>query len=202
MLRISAAALNWSTGYIASGCDTLIALLRLSLRGAQIGKHFKVRGALDLYIQRKAVVRIGDNCRIKSGFAENPVGGYRRTGIWVGRHATLSIGQRVGVSSSTIVCSHSVTIEDDVLIGGGCNIYDTDFHSLLADARLVRPDVTVKTAPVVIKRRSFVGAHSIILKGVVIGEEAVIGAGSVVRSNVPAGEIWAGNPACFVRKVL
>ena len=52
-----------------------------------------------------------------------------------------------------------------------------------------------------IGKRVFVGGHSIILKGVTIGDDAVIGAGSVVAKNVPVGEIWAGNPARFIRKV-
>ena len=153
-------------------------------------------------VHRTAITQIGDNCRIKSGFAENPVGGYRRTGIWIGRNGILTIGNGVGISNSTIVCSHAVTIEDEVFIGGGCNIYDTDFHSLTPDARLAVPDTTVQMAPVIIKRRSFIGGHSIILKGVVIGEGAVIGAGSIVSRSVPAGEIWAGNPARFIRRVV
>jgi acetyltransferase-like isoleucine patch superfamily enzyme len=113
----------------------------------------------------------------------------------------LVIGRNVGLSGTTIVCARSVTIEDDVYIGGGCNIYDTDFHSISPEARLARPDSTVKTAPILIKRRSFVGAHTTILKGVVIGEAAVIGAGSVLARSVPDGEIWAGNPARFVRRI-
>ena len=52
-----------------------------------------------------------------------------------------------------------------------------------------------------IKDHAFIGAHAIILKGVTIGEGSVIGAGSVVTKSVPDGEIWAGNPAVFIRKV-
>lgn len=63
------------------------------------------------------------------------------------------------------------------------------------------PDVHIKSKPVVIKRGAWIGGGSIILKGVVIGEYSVIGAGSVVTRSVPAGEIWAGNPARFIRKL-
>ncbi|MEI3417887.1 MAG: DapH/DapD/GlmU-related protein [Blautia sp.] len=55
--------------------------------------------------------------------------------------------------------------------------------------------------PVVIKNGVFIGANSIILKGVTIGEKAIIGAGSVVTRSIPDGEIWAGNPARFIRKI-
>lgn len=55
--------------------------------------------------------------------------------------------------------------------------------------------------PVVIKNGVFIGANSIILKGVTIGEKAIVGAGSVVTRSIPDGEIWAGNPAKFIRKI-
>ena len=58
-----------------------------------------------------------------------------------------------------------------------------------------------KCAPVVIENNVFIGAHCIILKGVSIGENSIIGAGSVVTKNVPANQIWAGNPAKFIRKI-
>lgn len=58
-----------------------------------------------------------------------------------------------------------------------------------------------KTKPVIIKDGAFIGTDCIILKGVTIGEKSVIGAGSVVTKSVPDGEIWAGNPAKFIRKV-
>jgi acetyltransferase-like isoleucine patch superfamily enzyme len=59
----------------------------------------------------------------------------------------------------------------------------------------------VRTAPVTIRRRAFVGGHSILLKGSIVGEGAVLGAGSVLRAVVPDGQIWAGNPARFLRHV-
>ena len=58
-----------------------------------------------------------------------------------------------------------------------------------------------KAKPVIIKDGAFIGTDCIILKGVTIGEKSVIGAGSVVTKSVPDGEIWAGNPAKFIRKV-
>lgn len=57
------------------------------------------------------------------------------------------------------------------------------------------------TSPVVIKDGVFIGAHCIILKGVTIGEKSIIGAGSVVTKSIPDGEIWAGNPAKFIRRI-
>jgi acetyltransferase-like isoleucine patch superfamily enzyme len=106
----------------------------------------------------------------------------------------------VGLSNSTIVCMNAVTIEDDVLLGGGSRVYDTDFHSLRPEERCLPGNPGARTARVHIGRRAFVGGHSTLLKGVSVGEEAVIGAGSVVRSDVPAREVWAGNPAARLRE--
>lgn len=59
----------------------------------------------------------------------------------------------------------------------------------------------IKTKPVIIEEGAFIGGGTIILKGVVIGRHSVVGAGSVVTRSIPPGEIWAGNPARFVRKL-
>ena len=63
------------------------------------------------------------------------------------------------------------------------------------------PDPGIGTKPVLIRQGAFIGAHSIILKGVTIGRHSVIGAGSVVTHDVPDNEIWAGNPAVFVKRI-
>ncbi len=199
--RLFLTGLEVILGRLITTVDSVITRLRLIALGVQVGPRLRVRGWIDLHIDRRSRVVIGAECRIKSGFAENAVGGYRRLGVWTFPGAALTIGQGVGLSGSTIVCANSISIGDEVYIGGDCNIYDTDFHSINPEDRLARPDTKIKTAPIVIERRSFIGGHSLILKGVTIGEEAVIGAGSVVTRNVPAREIWAGNPAKFVGKV-
>ncbi len=79
-------------------------------------------------------------------------------------------------------------------------ICDTDFHSIEYSYRLEKPDTHIRTAPVRICEGAFIGARSIILKGVTIGKHSVIGAGSVVTKSVPDNEIWAGNPAVYIRK--
>jgi acetyltransferase-like isoleucine patch superfamily enzyme len=176
-----------------------VARVRLRCHGAEVGGGLRVHGPLRLRVHRTGSIRIGDHCRIQSGFAGNPVGGGCRMALWVGPGARLQIGNRVGLSNSTIVCQRSVSVEDDVFLGGDCKVYDTDFHSLLAGVRARPGNPGVRTAPVVIGRGAFVGGHSIVLKGVTIGEEAVVGAGSVVRAAVPARQVWAGNPAVHLR---
>lgn len=144
-------------------------------------------------------VSLGNRVRIHSGAMLNSVGGHRRTIIRVYKGAHLHISDNSGLSSSTIVCIHSIKIGENVFIGGGCEIYDTDFHALDYEERMNNQGSEDIQAPVVIEDGAFIGAHSIILKGVTIGKKAIIGAGSVVTCSVPAGEIWVGNPARFIR---
>lgn len=146
-------------------------------------------------------VTFGDDCRINSGREFNVIGGDTQCSFVCQKSGQIEIGNRVGISNSTIVSFSKVTIEDCVLIGGGCKIYDSDFHSIDFEHRMQRPDTHIKTKSILIKEGAFIGAQSIILKGVTIGKHSVVGAGSVVTKDIPDGEIWGGNPAVFIRKV-
>src|SRR5690606_35900711 len=66
----------------------------------------------------------------------NVIGGDVRTNLIVEKGCKLIIGNNVGISNSTIVCHKSIVIEDNVLIGGGCKVYDTDFHSICLSQRI------------------------------------------------------------------
>ena len=112
----------------------------------------------------------------------------------------LVIGNNVGISGSTICATKSVTIGDNVLIGSGCLITDSDAHPLNWQDRRENRNENTLCAPVVIGNDVFVGARSIILKGVTIGDRAVIGAGSVVSKDVQADCVVAGNPAIVVKR--
>ncbi|HEY7514831.1 MAG TPA: acyltransferase [Vicinamibacteria bacterium] len=199
ILRRLLAALHMAWLYVAVAFWTATARLRLFVHGARVGRGLRVWGPIRLHCHPTSSIRIGDGCRIQSGFAGNPVGGSRRMALWLGPGAHLTLGNRVGLSNSTIVCMKSVAIEDDVFLGGGSQIYDTDFHSVRPDERGRPGNPGTRTRPVVLRARAFVGGHSTLLKGVTVGAEAVVGAGSVVRSDVPDRQIWAGNPAAFVR---
>ncbi|MGN8753415.1 acyltransferase [Blautia sp. HCP3S3_C4] len=172
--------------------------LKMRLLGVEIGRGFGSCGIITL-VKLQGCMTIGNNSYINSHRIADPIGGQNRTILQLAG-GKLIIGNRVGISNTAICCANSVIIEDDVTIGAGCKIYDTDFHSPIAEYRL-NGNTHVRTAPVHIKERAFIGGHSIILKGVTIGRESVIGAGSVVTCDVPDGEIWAGNPAKYVKRV-
>lgn len=166
-------------------------------------KSIKSYGVPYIAVSPKGTCIIGDNFRMSNGVRFNPIGFPQPCQIVVTDGAKLEIGKNVGMSQAAIICHHSITIGDEVKIGGGVKIYDTNFHSLNPEVRRVRElDMKEKKCrPVVIEHDTFIGAGSIILSGVTIGANSVVAAGSVVSKSIPANEIWGGNPARFIKKV-
>jgi acetyltransferase-like isoleucine patch superfamily enzyme len=124
----------------------------------------------------------------------------------------LEIGNNVVVGGGSVIdCAVSVRIEDDVMVSYQCIIADSDNHSIYPELRTAdvanwmngrRHDWSHSAmGPVVIKRGAWIGARSIILKGVTIGEGAVVGMGSVVTCDVPPRCVVAGNPARIIREI-
>ena len=121
--------------------------------------------------------KIGENCNICSHcFIENDV--------HVGNNVTIKCGVQVW---------DGVTIEDNVQIGANVTFTNDKYP------RAKNPNWDL--VPTLIKRGASIGAGSVVLCGIEIGEKAMIGAGSVVTKNVPAGELWVGNPARFVKRI-
>lgn len=123
--------------------------------------------------------------------------------------ARIIVGDRCFIGRSHIVAATQVEIESDVIISWGVTIVDHNSHALAAEDRA--DDVAlwavgkkdwskVTTSPTLLKRGCWVGFNAIILKGVTIGEGAVVGAGSVVTRDVPAHSVVAGNPAQVIRQ--
>lgn len=171
----------------------------LQRKHVQYDKSLEIRGRIKIH--GNGLIQIGKDVRINSSEESNPIGGQTFT-VFSLQGGTITIGDNVGMSNVAIVCRESVEIGDDVLLGGGVKIYDTDFHSLSAEERKNREIVheRINSKAVVIKRAAFIGAHTIILKGVTIGEGAIVGAGSVVTKDIPSFEVWAGNPVRFIKK--
>ena len=174
--------------------------LVMNLSSISYGKGFRSCGTVLYRRYEGGVMKIGKDVSINSHLVANPIGGQNKTVFCVTKGGKLIIGNRVGISNTAFYAAHEIIVEDDAVIGAGCKIYDTDFHSTIAEYRL-NGNTNVMGKPVRIGRRSFIGGHSIILKGVSIGEQAVVAAGSVVTQSVPANEIWGGNPAKFLKKI-
>jgi len=131
----------------------------------------------------------------------NPVGLSNRCSIYVAAGARLYIGSNSGFSGVSIFCSKDIYIGNNVNFGGNCWIWDTDFHPLNFKHRSSHDTSKIKSKNVYIGNDVLIGANSMILKGVRIGDRSIIGAGSVVTKDVPSDEIWAGNPAHFIRNI-
>lgn len=170
----------------------------LRLHGAKIGSNFSCNGKL--YVSGSGFIDIGKDVTINSSIENNPVAGVGYSAILM-QGGKLQIGDGVGISNTSITCANGIIIEKDVAIGAGCMIADTDFHSLNVIERHREVDLGIRTAPIKIREGAFVGSRAIILKGVTIGKESVVGAGSVVTKDIPDGEIWAGNPAKYIRSL-
>lgn len=174
----------------------------LSLNGIKVSGKVKSAGMPIVHLSLTAQCYVGKNLTLGNWDCLNASGLKAKCKLEVRNGATLRIGDNVGMTSTTIMCFNGISIGDNVKLGVGTHIYDTDFHNIDPLARLNGDkQKTVKTSPVVIGNNVFVGAYSIILKGVTIGDNSVIGAGSVVTKDVPANEVWAGNPARFMKKL-
>ena len=164
------------------------------IKGVKYPEKGFVKGKIRLV--NKGQIFFNEGCVVNGKNKYNPIGFGDGCSIVAEQGARITIGKNVGMSNCTLYSRDSITIGDSVLLGGGVKIYDTDFHSLDAQYRGTPEDKKhTKNKPVVIEDKAFIGAGTIVLKGVHIGKEAVVGASSVVTKNIPAGEIWAGNPA-------
>ena len=161
-------------------------------------KHKKLvaNGLPHVNISRFGQAEFGENLLLRTGVANSEVG-LVGTRIVVRGHGRLKIGKNVGMTNTSIFVDDSITIGDNVMIGGGTQIFDTNFHSTDADNRIAGKNAStdVKTSPIHIGDKVFIGTNCLICKGVTIGDNAVIAAGSVVVKNVGANEMHGGNPA-------
>ena len=158
-------------------------------------------GGGELNLSNPSTVRIGKSFRCRGkGYG---IDSGNDSVIYVSKHAKLEIGDNFGMSNTSIHCYEEITIGNYVNIGGGCKIFDSNFHSIRWQDRADRKkDIqNKKTAPVHIGNYVFIGARSIICKGVTIGDHSIVAAGSVVVKDIPADEIWGGNPAKFIKKL-
>lgn len=168
------------------------------LNKIQIDQFPLINGVI--YLRNQGNFKIGKNCIINSSYFFNPTG-FERTIITVEETGSLIIKDNVGISNTAIYCSNSIVICDNVFIGAGVKIYDTDFHSIKLSDRITIPDRNVQQGKIIIESGAFIGAGTYILKNATIGKESIVGAGSVVTKTIPPYEIWAGNPAKFIKKI-
>lgn len=180
--------------------EPMVSWPRLLPGGVSIGSGTKLNLAtLSAREPKGCSVSIGSNSNIEASL------------VLERESARISIGSRTHLGGGTLVAAaSSIEIGDDVLIAFEALIMDHNSHSLKFRER--QHDVrdwlqgskdwsTVATVPVKISDKAWIGVRAVILKGVTIGEGAVVGAGSIVTSDVPPWTIVAGNPARIIRSL-
>lgn len=184
---------------IQSNLDSLMNYIEFAINNTSYSKIPRVIGRI--LIRNEGRLVIGDNVRFNSSQISNYVGLYKPCTIGIEKGGEVIIGNNAGFSGVSIYCQKYIKIGNYVNCGGNVALWDSDFHPLEYEARRIHDVTKIKTSPVIIEDDVFIGANSIILKGVRIGKRSIIGAGSVVTGNIPEGEIWAGNPAKFLKKI-
>jgi acetyltransferase-like isoleucine patch superfamily enzyme len=128
------------------------------------------------------------------------IGDESRVGPFVEIQKNAAVGRRCKVSSHTFICE-GVTLEDEVFVGHGVTFVNDRFPRATTEAGALQGDADWVCEPTLVRRRASIGSGATILCGVTIGEEAVVGAGSVVTHDVPARTVVAGNPARELRRL-
>lgn len=161
--------------------------------GLNLGNACSFYGRTYFCRHRDSSIIIGNDCTFYSKIAANL---YNRSCsiITYSKNAKIKIGNNVGMSGTVIGAHKSIIIGNNVRCGANTFIFDSDFH--IGDYRVGEPK------EVIIHDNVWLGINVIVLKGVTIGENSVIGAGSVVIKNIPANVIAAGNPCKVIKDII
>ncbi len=147
-------------------------------------------------------VKLGQNVRIFSftNLYGCEIGDDSKVGTFVEIQKGSKIGARCKISSHSFICE-GVTIEDDVFIGHNVVFTNDKFPRATTDGKL-QTEADWVCIPTLVKKGASIGSGAVLLCGITIGENAMIGAGSVVTKDVPAGVTVVGNPARIVKPRL
>jgi acetyltransferase-like isoleucine patch superfamily enzyme len=148
-------------------------------------------------------VRMGQNVSIHAfvNLYGCSIGDNSRVGAFVEIQKNASVGRNVKVSSHTFICE-GVTIEDDVFIGHNVSFINDKYPKATNERGVPQTEADWGVVKTLVKRGASIGTSATILCGLSIGENAVVGAGSVVTRDVPDNAIVAGNPARLIRKAV
>ncbi|MCA1563315.1 MAG: N-acetyltransferase [Acidobacteria bacterium] len=154
----------------------------------------------DYYVAITPDVKLGTDVRLGKflNLYGCAIGDETRIGAFVEIQKNATIGRRCKISSHTFICE-GVTIEDRVFIGHGVMFINDSYPRATTPAGEPQTAQDWKVEPTLVRTGASVGSGATILSNVVIGEHAIVGAGSVVTRDVPAHAVVAGNPARVLR---
>ncbi|MGW5321820.1 acyltransferase [Rhodococcus pyridinivorans] len=166
-------------------------------KNVKIAHGVRFYGAPIIKAHPESTIQIRENSHLVSRSTDTALGVSKPTILkTLVPGARIEIGAHAGISGAAICAAFKISIGNQVLLGSNVTIVDTDFHPIYSLNRRYAPIPTPRPEDQIeIHDNVFVGANSIILKGVTIGKNSVVGAGSVVTSDVPPNSVVAGNPA-------
>lgn len=168
-------------------------------KGVTYGSNMTIMGKVS--IEGPGHISIGDNFMMTSGDSINPISANLQGSFFTDcPTAKITIGNNVGMSSTRMWIHDQLTIGNNVKIGAGVLLIDTDCHPLNYEVRRNSNKDTL-SAPIVIEDDVWIGTQCIVMKGVTIGARSIIGAGSVITKSIPSDCIAAGNPCKIIRKI-
>jgi acetyltransferase-like isoleucine patch superfamily enzyme len=170
----------------------IVVTITCYLKGIKKGKFCQFYGRP--YFQRypHSTIKMGDGCRFRSDQTSNLIGVNHKTIISTHRpNAKIEIGKNCGFSGASIGAALEITIGNNVLCGANVVITDFDWHENISNTG---------PAPVIIHDNVWLGLNCVVLKGVEIGENTIIGANSLVVKSIPANVIAGGNPCKVLRE--
>lgn len=128
------------------------------------------------------------------------IGDNTKVGTFVEIQKGAKIGTNCKISSHTFICE-GVTVEDEVFIGHGVTFINDLYPRATAAGGALQTETDWKCIPTTVRKGASIGSGSTILAGITVGENAIVGAGSVVTHDVPPDTVVAGNPARIMRRV-
>jgi len=146
----------------------------------KLGENVKIFNFVNLY-----GCEIGDNTKI---------------GTFVEIQKGAKIGRNCKISSHTFICE-GVTIQDNVFIGHGVTFINDAYPRSTTTTGALQTEADWQCIPTVVEKGASIGSGTTLLCGITVGENAIVGAGSVVTRDVPPNTIVAGNPARIFRKI-
>jgi hypothetical protein len=171
-------------------------LTELRWRGVEIGSQVSCHGRPYVTRHPDSQIRIGEGCILNSALRGNPLANARPATLNTLRAgAEIVLGPYTGASGCALCAAASIRIGEGTFIGADAMIFDNDFHAPEGEFRWGPTAGPDNPKPIVIGAGVFIGARALILKGVTIGDRAIIGAGAVVTKDVPARHLAVGNPA-------
>lgn len=181
----------------------LVVPFRVRLQGVELGENVRFYGMPIISMVNGSHIRIGDRVVLCSDSRFTALGVNHSVVLrTLSSNAQIVIGSDCGISGGAICASINVELGSECLLGANVTITDTDFHSINPERRRFNNDSqAILSTPVKIQNNVFIGNGSVILKGVTVGENSVVGAFSVVTKNIPSNSISAGNPAKLIRSL-